>query len=632
MTSIRYRADIDGLRAIAVAAVIGFHAFPGAVPGGFVGVDVFFVISGFLISGIIWRNLERGTFSFLEFYRGRVRRIVPALIVVLASIWAAGWFLLPAADYEALGRHLLAAAFFASNIVLRHEAGYFDGSADLKPLLHLWSLAIEEQFYLVWPAILVVVWRRRLNAFVVLGAIALCSLALNIVATRTSPVWTFYALETRLWELAAGAILARLNTPVRPRAANVMALCGAALLLTSVIGADASAYPGWRALVPTSGAAALIAAGGDTWLSRRVLASTPLRAIGLISYPLYLWHWPLLSLARISDLREPSFINKAAIIASAVALAWATYRFIEYPIRFRGALPELPNRVAAALVALLCVIGGTGAVTTAASGFGTRFPDPERFLSDYKFDQSASYRAGRCLLEPVQKYFAPECIDSDAASKPIVFLWGDSHAAHLLPGLRRAQRRYGANFSIAQFTSSACPPLLGRDVDEAPFCSRDNDFALQELTRLRPAVVVIAAQWWTVQSNELPRLVATIDAIKKAGVEHVIAVGPVPVWSRSLPKLLMDAYATTMPHRLPRQMTAEIHSDEDPALRKIAHDHGADFVSAIDAFCTGSTCATMVGSPADIVAWDSAHLTEAGSIALVERIYYPAIALVLGKK
>ena len=299
-TTTSHRDDIDGLRALAVLMVVAYHVAPNVVPGGFVGVDIFFVISGYLISGNILKILERDRFSFLEFYARRCRRIIPALSIVLFGVWLLGWYALLPAEFRALGKHIVGGATFTSNVLLWRESGYFDAAVGSKPLLHLWSLGIEEQFYIVWPAILVVVWRlgRRGVAFATL-ALLLGSFALNIGNTQTPPA-TFYLLPTRFWELLLGAALVQAESRSRihtffPRP-DLAAWCAAGLIVGAAAFLDGHRlYPGWSGLLPTVGAVLLIAVGPAAWLNRVPLSAPPIVLVGLISYPLYLWHWPLLS-------------------------------------------------------------------------------------------------------------------------------------------------------------------------------------------------------------------------------------------------------------------------------------------------------------------------------------------------
>src|SRR5580704_4964567 len=320
-----YRADLDGLRAVSVLLVVGFHSFPINVPAGFIGVDVFFVISGYLITGFILDALAAGTFSILEFYTRRARRILPALCVVIAATLAVGWFVTFPAPYKRLGLDALASALFFPNLIDWSEAGYFDAIAESKPLLHLWSLGVEEQFYLLWPVLLVTLvwWGRRRTA--VLCLIGIASFVYSCVAVFRDPIAAFYSPLSRLWELGIGSILA--FYPVKLGRQEIVSLTGLAIILVSALVLnDSRPFPGALAMAPVFGTALVIVGRSDA------LAWAPLVAVGLISYPLYLWHWPLLSLA--STLGFHTELAKGSAVAISVLLAWATTQFVEYPVRF----------------------------------------------------------------------------------------------------------------------------------------------------------------------------------------------------------------------------------------------------------------------------------------------------------
>lgn len=345
----QYRPDIDGLRAVAVLAVVAFHAFPNWMKGGFIGVDIFFVISGYLISTIIFENLDKNTFSFSRFYARRIKRIFPALILILASCYAFGWFVLLADEFEQLGKHIAGGAAFISNFVLWNESGYFDKPADIKPLLHLWSLGIEEQFYIVWPLLLWIAYKKRLNLLSIGLLVAVISFCLNIYKVKNDIVGDFYSPGTRFWELMFGSILAWMmlynpNFSAQTifsdrRANNLISVISIFALLLLVYGfwyIDKSIdFPGKWALIPVLGAFLLIYAGPNAWANRIILSNKALVWFGLISFPLYLWHWPLLSFARILENGSPPPTIRIATVALSIALAWLTYKLIEHPIRFR---------------------------------------------------------------------------------------------------------------------------------------------------------------------------------------------------------------------------------------------------------------------------------------------------------
>src|SRR5258707_5569718 len=296
LPSAKYRPDVDGLRAVAVMLVLNFHAFPDATPGGFIGVDVFFVISGFLITGLITRELELGRFSLIEFYNRRIRRIFPALIVVLCATLALGWFWMLPQAFAQLGSDSFASAAFLANIALLLQSGYFDIESAKKPLLHLWSLGIEEQFYLFWPLLLILVARLRLSMLAAVAVVGVASFVLNVALIGSNPVATFYLPFTRAWELLAGAALACSWNQISQSgtASNLRASVGVLLIATAAAVLDTkSAFPGWWAVLPVAGSALLLSAPA-AWFCQGLLASPAMVWVGLISYPLYLWHWPLL--------------------------------------------------------------------------------------------------------------------------------------------------------------------------------------------------------------------------------------------------------------------------------------------------------------------------------------------------
>src|SRR5581483_8577426 len=363
----RYRPDIDGLRAIAVMLVVNFHGFPDAMPGGFIGVDIFFVISGFLITGIIARELDEKRFSLVGFYIRRIRRIFPALIVVLAAVLGLGWLWMLPHAYAELSSDVFASAAFAANIALMLQSGYFDIESAKKPLLHLWSLGIEEQFYLAWPLILMIAARWRAGLLFMACGIALASFILNVALIGRDPIATFYLPFTRAWELLAGAALALTWTRVdqSEAAGNWRAAVGVALIMLAAAVLDVHrAFPGWWALLPVAGSALLLSAPAS-WINRTLLSWPPMVWIGLISYPLYLWHWPLLVLSAIVKFEPLTLVDRELALLASVVLSWGTYVLIEKPLRFGGRR----GLKAVGLGAAMAAVAFAGVIVTAGHGF-----------------------------------------------------------------------------------------------------------------------------------------------------------------------------------------------------------------------------------------------------------------------
>ncbi len=442
-----YRPDIDGLRAIAVGSVVVFHAFPWLVPGGYVGVDVFFVISGFLITTNILGGLSTGTFTIRGFYDRRVRRIFPALAVVLATTYALGWVTLFDKEFEQLGKHVAGGAFFVSNLFLWAEAGYFDTASEVKPLVHLWSLGIEEQFYIVWPLVLWVMFRfgRRIGSTIVASTALLMAASFTLGLLALDSVGGYYSPINRFWELLIGALLAIVSfgrpTPLLERLgerrAHAAATLGMALVIVPMFALDGtSSFPGWNAISPTVGAALLIASGPTTWWGRHVLSHRLMIGIGLISYPLYLWHWPLLVYARIMSIGFPAAGIRVGAVAIAVVLSYLTYRLVERPLRFN----RRRKVVVIGLVAAVATIGGVGVYTHAQGGLNGRgFNDINIAIDPGDVRDIDVISRPICGLSPdVQELFADCRVDvRGAASYALI---GDSKASTLIGGFMRTSR------------------------------------------------------------------------------------------------------------------------------------------------------------------------------------------------
>ena len=454
--SIPPQPDIDGLRAIAVLLVVAFHAFPSWVRGGFIGVDVFFVISGYLISTIIFENLERGTFSFAEFYARRVKRIFPALLLVFVASYSFGWFALLADEYKQLGKHIAAGAGFVSNIVLWNEAGYFDNSAETKPLLHLWSLGIEEQFYIVWPLLLWMAWKRKFNLLTITILVAVVSFYLNVNGIRKDAVATFYSPQTRFWELLCGSLLAWVTLykkdafssirtkidgwlasalykeklePDGKALSNVLSFLGMFLLALGFWPINKGySFPGKWAIVPVLGAVLTISACPNAWVNRTVLSNRLAVWFGLISFPLYLWHWPLLSFARIIEGEVPSRSIRISAVITSVAFAWLTYKFVESPIR----LGKRSIAKTTVLIVLTAFVGSVGYSTYRRDGF--KFRDSIKLITPILEDKvipGVTRTSDGSCEKKLNLQTASGTICLTNSQSPEVLIVGDSHSMAL---------------------------------------------------------------------------------------------------------------------------------------------------------------------------------------------------------
>ena len=455
-----YRPDIDGLRAVAILSVLAFHAFPDKFRGGFTGVDIFFVISGFLISSIIFRSLETGSFTFTEFYIRRIRRIFPALITVLIGAVFIGYFVLLPDEFRSLGKHVLGGSLFVSNLVLWGESGYFDTASELKPLLNLWSLGVEEQYYILWPLLVAFIWKRSRSFPAIVLPIMIASFTLNLFVFNSHSPSTFYSPVTRFWELMVGSLLAYVtvhNIRIIPKNldSSTISWLGLVLLLLGFFLIDSrKVIPGYWTLLPTMGTFLLIHAGSSTFINSKVLSNRAMVFIGLISYPLYLWHWPLLTYARIVDMT--ALWEKLAVILVSLVMAALTYRFVETPIRFgrpgkrRGA--DYSRRLVFAMLGL-AVVGATSYIgffqphhndqnlklISAAIG---EWDFPGR-MKIFRFGQSDFY----LLSNPSA---------NTKKSGKILFV-GDSNMAQYYPNIEKLSHRTDKTIVFA--TDDGCPPI-----------------------------------------------------------------------------------------------------------------------------------------------------------------------------
>jgi peptidoglycan/LPS O-acetylase OafA/YrhL len=458
----KYRADIDGLRGIAVLLVVGYHAFPLWLPGGFIGVDVFFVISGFLISNIIFQNICQNSFSFVDFYCRRVRRIFPALIVVFACCYAIGWFVLLPHEYKQLGKHIVSGAGFVSNFVLWNEAGYFDNTAITKPLLHLWSLGIEEQFYIVWPLIVWAAYKKKIDWLLVVSVIAIGSFVLNLWLVDRDLTAAFYSPATRIWELLLGALIAHrrcvdgVQSLSQRNKALVSGLSVCVLVLGVVLINKDVPFPGAWALLPTLATAGLIAVGPLVPVNRIILSNRLLVWCGWISFPLYLWHWPLLSFARIIE-GEPLSTNACwVIVMLSILLAWVTYAVVEKPVRYgaRGALKV------AALVGAMLIVGYGG--FNIYDRDGLTFRGPQIVGKDRGYDGGPGGTMVPSCGLPGEVSSGFTCWED---SRPTIkfALVGDSKASAIHGGLVRTSTADGRWLFIGMGSKSSPLPIITSD-------------------------------------------------------------------------------------------------------------------------------------------------------------------------
>jgi peptidoglycan/LPS O-acetylase OafA/YrhL len=710
----KIRLDIEGLRAVAVVSVLMNHAFPGMFPGGFAGVDIFFVISGYLIGRHLLQDIQAARLSILGFYARRARRIFPALALLLISVWCVGWFILSAPEFAALGWHMIAATFFSNNFLLSSESGYFDASALAKPLLHLWSLGIEEQFYLLVPTMLWIGSKGTSGSVRWVARLGALSFLATIFLSDFDYISSFYLLHTRFWELGAGVVLAQAELLVhaqlqqqckiqwasrrdileiqlfcsliaftsilalggsrlrwggeaflrdggllltivacaatafladryaRAHASNhsrswfvwpgtrlgaIGSLAGMVLISASVATLTSTNWPGAQTIFPVLGTA-LVIASSPTEPINRLLGWRPLASIGGFSYPLYLWHWPAIVVFRM--LRpEPSTIEMAIPLGTSFALAWMTKKFLEDPVRFGklGSMvfrrpPLRPVVLGLALAGLL----GSSAVTT--DGLPSRLSPRLRAVGEWsEVNPDVYWRAGRCYLYlGYPTSLSRECTPAKRPGIPLILLWGDSHAAHLYPGMVDLQS--ARTFDIAQSTAAACPPTVIPVVGESDTCAARRADSMSRLAQINPDIVVMAGAWERyVEISRAPDQIIgavseTIRSLKKSGSRRIIVFGPGPLWTTSLPsdlfRFMVRSRSKEIPERLGR--VSDVTWRLDASFAALAAAENVQYVSILNILCNTEGCLTVGDKTLqrpDLLFRDRDHLTVSGSKLLI---------------
>lgn len=622
-----YRRDIDGLRAVAIAAVVAFHAFPRVLPGGFVGVDVFFVISGCLITGIILRGVDDGTFSFAEFYARRIKRIFPALATVLCACLLFGYVALLPAEYAQLGKHALWGAGFLSNFAFWQETGYFDNAAETKPLLHLWSLGVEEQFYMLWPLVLVIATRLgRPRALLVVCAIGALSFAANVALVAEQPDAAFYSPVTRFWELLVGSVLALARPRLSPLLASGASIAGIGLIALATIAFDPSLqFPGWPATIPVAGAALVILAGPDAALNRVVLATPAAVGLGLVSYPLYLWHWPLLAFERIIGSAPPSLTARSAAVAAALGLAWLTYRWIELPIR--RASPKVALRLATAMA----IVAGCSGVVWAAGGLEQRSGIASTLANQRQLTRTPETDP-QCVAFVGVTLLFPYCRLSDVGGATTVALIGDSHAHALFQGF--AEELSARRMNLVLLANSGCAPLTGATTGDTEAERRQCAARIDQILRIlhdRPEIrdvyIAIRGEAYIaeparilhgpgdVRSLFTTSLQTTVSAFAREGRRlHFVADNPEVTFD---PVACIDR-----PFRAGLANCSVARVDVETAQRTyrgdIAKIEGMTIVDALPALCDATLCPIVADGV--LLYADSHHLSVAGSRRLARAV------------
>jgi peptidoglycan/LPS O-acetylase OafA/YrhL len=614
----KYRADIDGLRALAVIPVLLYHAGVPGFPGGFVGVDIFFVISGYLICGMIDGDIREGAFSLSNFYKRRMLRILPALFVMFFVTSALAYLYCLPVELEDYSKSLASAAGSVSNVYFAATAGYFDAPAETKPLLHTWSLGVEEQFYLVVPLLMLLAYRVvPKHARLVFAAVAALSFAAAFAVSYRNTTFVFYLTPFRAWELALGALLSIkfIPAPATEFGRNACGSVGMLLLCGAIFLGSSSAPLLLMTALASIGATLVIASSeGAASAVGRLLSLRPVVFIGLISYSLYLWHWPLIVFQRTDGLLAGSSgaMTKLTLIAGSIAIAWLSWKFVEMPFRLkaRDTSTGMVFGVASAAMTSLAALCG---LVLIAGGAPFRFPERVVAIASYlAYDPSQSFRSGRCYLATNRQQLDVEtCMKLDG-KRPNYLLVGDSHAAHLWFGLSTSM----PEVNLMQATASACRPAVERvSVLDSRACPKLMRFVFDDfLVNKKVDKVLLAAAW---KDEDIPALSDTLETLMSRGLD-VVVLGPIVEYDGALPRLLADEILRNSPSIASAMRTRGIAA-RDRLLRRIITSKGATYLSVYDSVCRDDHCDEF--AEGDIpLQFDAGHLTAQGSLEVGRRL------------
>lgn len=621
--SIAYVPHIDGLRALAILPVVAFHADSTVLTGGFTGVDIFFVISGYLLTRIILAEQAQGTFTILSFYKRRFLRILPAYGAVIIAVLMVGYVLLLPSELEELGRTIAAASLFVSNIYFWRTTNYFNQDQSAQPLLHTWTLSVEEQFYIVLPIMLMIagVWFRRFVPHII-AALIVGSFVICLWAMTKSETAAFYLLPFRAWEFAAGAFIASVSWQDRlpAKLREALAAIGLALAVAGfLVLTHDSPFPGTNALLPVVGATLLIACAGGT-MTGQLLALPPALWIGRISYSLYLWHWPVIVYYKLRYGAVLDMTDTAIVVAISVALSVISYEFIEKPFRApamrRGPAPRIVLTSLSTLVLAAAV--GFG-VSRQADNLRAMPADVARF-DGYRDYQSTPEglkvtSAGGCMLYDGKPggfsgFDRDLCLPSQT-DQPNVLVMGDSHAAHLMLAL--TEKFPQAN--VQRAAAAHCVPVIGTpNFSHDHYCAQLMRYLFDEfIPEQKPDAVILSARW---HDNDIAPLQATVAALRKS-VKSVVILGPTVEYATPLPLILGRAAwvgaGDANGHR--RQGPCDL----DTRMRDISWPQGVTYISMIDIICPPSGCRTTTadGAPYN---FDYGHYTLPASREVAEAL------------
>tara|TARA_B100001093_G_scaffold30378_1_gene26338 strand:- start:987 stop:2903 length:1917 start_codon:yes stop_codon:yes gene_type:complete len=627
----KYRPEIDGLRAIAVLSVLIYHAdFKikiaektfNFLPGGYLGVDIFYVISGYLITFLIFDQTKKKLFNFKQFYERRARRLLPMLFLVIFTSLVAGWILMMPQQLKDLSGSALSSLIFLSNFWFLITDNYFADTSSLKPLLHTWSLSIEEQFYIFFPIIFYLLYKKKSkNIKLIFSILIIFSLLLASLSSKYYPNINFYILPTRIWELLIGSFLAyyHISNKIfkKIKFQDYLTFIGMALILVPFfLFNDKTPHPSFLTIFTILGCAFIIINHNSENIIKKILSSKIFVGVGLISYSLYLWHFPIFAFKKIKS-KNLSEFDKLEGIILAIILSVFSYFLIEKPFRNKKWISK--KKFLIFILSFFVILFISCLYIFNQKGLPQRYPQEVLKIIDFNYNYSEAYQTGKCHIKNINylnKNIFENCKTKVNSNKKDLLLWGDSLAAHLYPGINN---KYKDNYNIWHRSINDCKPVMlnlfqeNKKKTESP-CQKINQIILEEIIRIKPAKLFISGFWY---SEDLKKLKKLINNLNTNGIKNIYLVGPSVRWHDPLPKILLKKYRISK--KIPEYLSDKNHIYSfklDDEFSNFSKQHSIKYISLIKILCIKDyKCLTRVGKePDSMTNWDENHFTKKASI------------------
>ena len=628
----KYRPEIDGLRAIAIISVVIYHAGFKIIlnnieydllPGGYLGVDIFYVISGYLITHLILDNIKNHTFSFFDFYERRARRLLPALFVVILFSILAGYILMLPSQLKDLSGSAISSLIFLSNFWFFFTDNYFGDSSNFKPLLHTWSLSIEEQFYLVFPPALYFLLHKKKKISFFFMLIIICSLIFSQLGSTYFKDFNFYNLISRIWELAFGSLIAYYHVENKIKkdlySNRFLTLVAVVFILIPFFTFNKfTPHPSLLTIFTVLGTGIIIFCKNDSGIIKNFLSSKVLVSTGLISYSLYLWHYPVLAFKRIKSENLSEF-DKLEAIFLALIFSIISFFLVEKPFRNKKFIKK--KFFLTSIISFFLILTLTCIYITKSNGLPKRYSTEVLSLIDFNYEYKSAYQSGTCHIKnkiALKNIFFKNCKVDKNNNKKNLYIWGDSLGAHLYPGI---SFKYGENYNIWQRTTDACKPTISKKLfnNFKQDCISINQFILNEILKTKPDKIFLSGFWVREDLNEIKLI---IEKLKNNNFNQIYLFGPSPRWHDPLPKILLKKFRLS--RKIPEYLPDKNHKSSfilDQEFYKFAQKNDLKYVSPMKILCKKNyTCLTKVGdSAASITNWDENHFTKKASIFIFNK-------------